>query len=57
MDRQDKEAAKNGTIPEYQRTGVVDMSGSGSRNAGQNNSNSGQNTNNTSQNSSSGKRN
>lgn len=27
MDRQDKEAAKTNSVPEYQRTGVVDMSG------------------------------
>lgn len=40
MDRQDREAAKTGFVPEYQRTGTVDMfGGSGSGSSTKSNSN------------------
>lgn len=51
MNRQDKEAAKTGTVPEYLRTGTVDMS------RGKNYSSGSGTTSNASQNYSSGKRN
>lgn len=48
LDRQDREAARNNTVPEYQRTGEVNMpggyggsSGNSSANSSRGNGNSG----------------